>query len=96
VGELRRLSIRSGPKKEGLNTVDEWFCLGDAVRGALSASESLELFCLDEFDPLDDFEDVHIALHFRRDGYLIGLCFDVNDIRTICLECGNSLDCCVC
>jgi len=80
----------------GVFVVDEWFCLGNAVRGALSASESLELFCMDEIDPLDDFEEFHIALHFRRDGYLIGLCFDICDIRTICLECGNSLDCCVC
>jgi hypothetical protein len=80
----------------GVAVVDEWFCIGDAVRGALSASESLELFCLDEIDPPDDFEDVHIALHFRSDGSLIGLVFDVCDIRTICLECGNSLDCCVC
>ena len=80
----------------GVAVVDEWFCIGDAVRGALSASESLELFCLDEIDPPDDFEEFHIALHFRSDGYLIGLCFDINDVRTICLECGNSLDCCVC
>jgi len=80
----------------GVFVVDGWYCLDDAVRGALSASEWSELFCLDELDPLDDFEEFHIALHFRRDGYLIGLCFDICDVRTICLECGNSLDCCVC
>jgi len=80
----------------GVFVVDEWFCLGNAVRGALSASESLELFSLDDIDPPDDFEEMHIALHFRSDGSLIGLCFDVNDVRMICLECGNSLDCCVC
>ena len=80
----------------GVGVVDEWFCIGNAVRGALSASESLELFCLDEIDTHDDFEDFHIALHFRSDGSLIGLCFDVCDVRAICLVCGNSLDCCVC
>jgi hypothetical protein len=80
----------------GSTVADEWFTPNNAVRGALSAYEWLEVPHLDEIDPLDDFEDMQITLHFRTDGSLIGLCFDICDIRTICLMCGNGLDCCVC
>jgi hypothetical protein len=44
----------------------------------------------------DDFEDMHIVIMWCREGGVIGLDFDISDVRTICMLCGNGTDCCVC
>jgi len=83
-----------------------WFQPNNAVKGALSRSEFEELFELDEIEPFDDLwfgenfcimfieptvlEDGSVKLHHPR------IHLDINDVRSICLVCGNSVDCCVC
>jgi hypothetical protein len=44
----------------------------------------------------DDFEDRHVVIMWCKEGGVIGLEFDICDIRTICLLCGNGIDCCTC
>jgi hypothetical protein len=72
------------------------------IDGSLTFSES--------FDGGDDLIPHHIALQFippsievDENGDVVNviyhhprLCFDINDIRIICLNCGNSPDCCTC
>ena len=44
----------------------------------------------------DDFVPHHIVIMWSKEGGVIGLEFDICDIRTICLLCGNGTDCCTC
>ena len=44
----------------------------------------------------DDFVPRHIVIMWSKEGGVIGLEFDICDIRTICLLCGNGTDCCTC
>ena len=64
--------------------------------GALSDQEMHELMDSDEIEPVDAFEDQYLVLSFSKCGVVRGLLFDICDIRTICLDCGNGVDCCVC
>jgi len=44
----------------------------------------------------DDFQEHHLVIMWCRKGGVIGLDFDICDIRVVCLLCGNGTDCCVC
>ena len=79
-----------------------WTDLRTHIDGVLTFSE--------HFDGADDLIPHHLALQFipptievNDDGDIVNtiyhhprLCFDINDIRIICLNCGNSTDCCTC
>jgi hypothetical protein len=44
----------------------------------------------------DDFVPHELVIMWSKEGVVIGLEFDICDIRTICLLCGNGTDCCTC
>mgnify|MGYP005822135575 FL=1 len=67
----------------------------DCPAGAEWWTPELEWPALSEWYD-DDFEDHYITIHFREDGSVIGLVFDICDTRVVCLACGNGIDCCVC
>ena len=55
-----------------------------------------DFFELSDIDGEDDFQQHYITINFRPDGSIAGLHFDICDIRTICLQCGNGTDSCTC
>lgn len=87
-----------------------WFSVGtDIINREWLEAEFRQHFLRDQnycpkFDGADDLIPHHLAIEFikptMKDGVLIyhhpRLTFDINDIRTICLNCGNSPDCCTC
>lgn len=89
---------------------DVWYSVGfDIMRREWLDDEMRDAFLdavnyCEAFDGADDLIPHHMALLFIpptfKDGMTIyhspRLCFDINDVRTICLNCGNSPDCCTC
>jgi len=83
-----------------------WFSVGtDTINTEWLECEFRELLLNDlnyseSFDGGDDLIPHHIVLHWvnieGENKERILLDWDINDIRKICLCCGNSLDCCVC
>ena len=64
--------------------------------GALSDQEMHELIEIEELNQLMRLKINTWFFHFSKCGVVRGLLFDICDIRTICLDCGNGVDCCVC
>ena len=83
-----------------------WYQSNNAVKGALSASEYLELIEVDEIEPVEDlwFGENYCLMFMEpienKDGSVTyrhpRIHLDINDIRSICMKCGNAVDCCVC